>query len=220
MKDEVKRGARFVDQLIRGRRPSRFQAGPDEAEALHAAAMLRAGAGADLPDPGFVTGLEKKLRREMTPPAPAAGVSRRRLFGTAGAIAVAAVSGGVASRVIESVGQPGAAPAAELVPPGGSWRPVVQAAAVPDGGVIRFSTGSMTGFVVRRGETITGLSAVCTHLGCLLQAEGGGHLACPCHRTAFALDGTVTEHQLPKSPPPLPHLRVRVVGGMVEVFAV
>lgn len=217
MKDEVKRSARFVDQLIRGRRPSRFQAGPDEADALHAAAMLRAGAGADLPDAGFVAGLEKKLRREMAPPAPAAGVSRRRLFGTAGAIAVAAVSGGVASRLIESAGQPGA-PAAELVPPGGSWRPVVQAAAVPDGGVIRFSTGSMTGFVVRRGETITGLSAVCTHLGCLLQESAGGRLACPCHRSAFGLDGSVLEHELPQAPAALPWLHTRVRDGQVEVL--
>jgi nitrite reductase/ring-hydroxylating ferredoxin subunit len=215
----VKRSARFVEDLIRGRRPRRFRTDAEEAEALHAAAMLRVGAGADLPDPGFVAGLENRLRRELAPAAAPSRVSRRRLFGTAGAIAVAAVGGGVAGRVIEGIGQPGAS-VSELVPPGGSWRPVVVASAVPDGGVVRFSTGSMTGFVVRRGDTITGLSAVCTHLGCLLQAEGGGHLACPCHRTAFALDGTVAEHFLPKAPAPLPRLRVRVVREMVEVFAV
>lgn len=219
MNDEVKRGARFVEDLIKGRRPRRFQTAPDEAEALHTAAMLRAGAGADLPDPHFVAELERKLRREVEPAPARSRVSRRRLFGTGGAIAVAAVGGGVASRLVETVGEPGVG-APELVPPGGSWRPVVAVASVPDGGVFRFSTGSMTGFIVRRGDTFTGLSAVCTHLGCLLQDQGGGHLACPCHQTAFALDGSVTEHYLPKAPPPLPRLRVRVASGMVEVFAI
>jgi len=50
--------ARFVDALVRDRRPPRYPADPDEAAAMVAAAALKsARPGADLPRPEFVQGL-------------------------------------------------------------------------------------------------------------------------------------------------------------------
>ena len=48
--------------------------------------------------------------------------------------------------------------------------------------------------VVRTGDaTFVALSAVCTHAGCTVRYAAGAHdIACPCHGSTFALDGTVT----------------------------
>jgi nitrite reductase/ring-hydroxylating ferredoxin subunit len=88
------------------------------------------------------------------------------------------------------------------------------------GQAARFSTGTVEGFVVNRGGRLQAISAVCTHLGCILRPGGAGRLACPCHRTAFSFEGTVVFHELPEQPPPLPLLRTRVRGGRVEVLTV
>lgn len=48
--------------------------------------------------------------------------------------------------------------------------------------------------VVRTGETtFVALSAVCTHAGCTVRYAAAAHdIACPCHGSTFALDGSVT----------------------------
>ena len=63
--------------------------------------------------------------------------------------------------------------------------------------------------VFRDGEGVYAVSTVCTHLGCIVKAEGGG-FACPCHGSRFALDGSVTKGPAPKA---LPWLSVSAVGG-------
>ncbi len=51
MKESADRVARFVDELLHGRRPHRFEATQDEAEAMTAGATLSAArVGADVPD--------------------------------------------------------------------------------------------------------------------------------------------------------------------------
>lgn len=217
-----RRVARFVEDLLGNRRPRRFRASPEELAAMRAAAELRSIApGADLPDPAFVDRLGRRLRREMAAGSPGAAVSRRGLLLGGTSVAAAAVAGAVAGaagdRLAGAGGQDGAGQA-ELVPAGATWQPVMAAAAVPAGAAMRFSTGAVEGFVVNRGGHLQALSAVCTHLGCVLRAAGGGPLTCPCHRTAFGLDGSVLHHQLPKRPASLPVLRTRVRNGMVEVF--
>jgi Rieske Fe-S protein len=61
------------------------------------------------------------------------------------------------------------------------------------------------------------VSAVCTHLGCLLDPNpAAGRLDCPCHGASFSLDGQ------PLSPTytrPLPRLQTRINGDQVEVYA-
>jgi len=208
---------RFVEDLLRNRRPRRFRASPEELGAMRAAARLRAArVGAGLPDPAFVDRLGRRMRRELAGEAGRPPLSRRRLLLGASAAAAAAVAGGVAGiagdRLVSGGGR------RELVPAGAWWQPVVAAAAVADGEAVRFSTGAVEGFVVNLGGRYQALSAVCTHLGCVLRLSDGGRLSCPCHRTAFGLDGSVLAHQLPRAPGELPVLRTRVRAGQVEVL--
>jgi cytochrome b6-f complex iron-sulfur subunit len=213
-----KRIGRFVDDLLRNRRPRRFRASPEELAAMRAAAELRAArVGADLPDPAFVDRLGRRLREELGGEAARRPLSRRRLLVTAGTAAAAAVAGGVVGvagdRLAGAAGQ-----ARVLVPAGATWLPVMAAGAVAEGQAVRFSTAAVEGFVVNRGGRYQAVSAVCTHQGCTLQHAGAGRLTCPCHRTAFGLDGSVLHHELPQAPSALPLLGTRVRDGNVEVL--
>jgi cytochrome b6-f complex iron-sulfur subunit len=54
--------------------------------------------------------------------------------------------------------------------------------------------------VVAAGGKFHALSTVCSHLGCIVRwVPGSQHLACPCHRASFDLEGNVRE-----GPPPRP----------------
>jgi cytochrome b6-f complex iron-sulfur subunit/menaquinol-cytochrome c reductase iron-sulfur subunit len=72
-------------------------------------------------------------------------------------------------------------------------------------------------FVVRRGEEVLALSAICTHQPCeLLWRPEAASLACPCHNQAFDVAG----HPMASSYvlPPLPMAKVRVRAGRIEVL--
>ena len=45
-------------------------------------------------------------------------------------------------------------------------------------------------FVLRERQSIRALSATCTHLGCIVQADDQGFL-CPCHGSRYDRDGNV-----------------------------
>ncbi len=57
------------------------------------------------------------------------------------------------------------------------------------------------------------LSAVCTHQGCEVRPSSTG-FRCPCHGSAFSLDGTVVRGPARK---PLPVYPVRVTDGQVTI---
>ncbi|MHB1064959.1 MAG: QcrA and Rieske domain-containing protein [Georgenia sp.] len=59
--------------------------------------------------------------------------------------------------------------------------------------------------------TVAGLSAVCTHQGCLVAVDAT-ELACPCHGSRFALDGAVVQGPASRPLPPVP---VRIEGADV-----
>ncbi len=58
------------------------------------------------------------------------------------------------------------------------------------------------------------LSAVCTHLGCIVEYDEQKGIWCPCHAAFFDLRGNVKSGPAPR---PLPAFRVAVVGGNVVV---
>jgi cytochrome b6-f complex iron-sulfur subunit len=212
----------FVDDLLKRRRPRRFKATPEELEALSAAAELAPlRAGADLPDPRFVERLEQRLRQELEhPPAADRGWTRRGLLQAAGAAAAAAVVGAAADRAVVSSTSTQSG-STSLVANGAQWRPVAALSDMPAGTVRTFSTGAVQGVVVNDNGTIRALSGVCTHLGCVLKPDvQSGSLDCPCHRTAFALDGSVRRYQLKSRPADLPRIDSRVRNGQVEVLVV
>jgi nitrite reductase/ring-hydroxylating ferredoxin subunit len=219
VRSPVDRIAAFVDDLIRNRRPRRFEASSEEMQALHGAAALRpAQPGADLPDSAFIERLGRQLRSQLEPPRVREFVSRRALLRTAGLAAAAGVAGVVIDRTIVSqpLGQQ-----ATLMPDHGTWRAVAAVADVPVGQAMRFSSGPVEGVVVNDSGTIKAVSAVCTHQGCLLLLDAAAHrLRCPCHPTVFAVTGKLISYQLATPPANLPVLQARVRDGQIEVLVV
>ena len=215
----------FVEALVRNRRPRRFQASPEDAEAMRLAIELRAARAEETgPSPEFVSDLRDRLSAELdeTPvEVPAPRVSRRRLLEGAG---VAAAAAGVAVAIDRTAFSPSGQPAqqtaqSEMSPSGGTWHTVASSAALANGVLTRFDTPGAVGFVTNDGGTLRAVSGVCTHQGCLLQAnQSAGRLDCPCHRTAFSPSGEVVFAQLPSPPGPLPRLQVREQGGQVQVL--
>jgi len=212
----------FVDDLLRRRRPRRFQASPEELEALAAAAELApARPGADLPDPRFVERLERRLRQELDDGRAAdRRWTRRGLLQTAGAAAAAAMVGVAADRVVSGSEAP-ASGSGSLVPNRAYWRPVFALSDLPPGTARTFSTGAVQAVVVNDNGEVRALSGVCTHLGCLLKPNSeSATLDCPCHRTAFDWSGHVRRHQLDAAPARLPVIESRVREGRIELLVI
>ncbi|TME52927.1 MAG: Rieske (2Fe-2S) protein [Chloroflexi bacterium] len=167
------RVAKFVDDLLRGRRPRRFDATPEEAEAMGAAAGLVAGrAGADLPDKAALDRIHRRLSGRLDEsPGVDPHFTRRVWLRTLGTAAAAAVVGVGLDEVLSRGGVIG--PVAEgqavLTPDGAQWRSVASVEQVPQGHAMQVSTGSVDAVVFNEGGQIGAVSGVCTHLGCRLQ---------------------------------------------------
>ena len=219
MSRRTRRVNRWIDDLLRNRRPRRFRGAEEEKDVLAAAIDLRsAGAGAGLPDPQFVEGLRRKLAQETQGEvAPARHVSRRTLLVSGGVAAATAAAGVVLG---ERIAGPATGPT-NLAPEGATWTAVADVSELGAGSAKLFDTGSVRGVLVNTAGEISALSAVCTHLGCLLQLNTASRrLDCPCHRAAFSFDGSVVFKEMLQSLPPLPKLDSRVRDGKIEVLTV
>jgi nitrite reductase/ring-hydroxylating ferredoxin subunit len=213
---------RMVEAVLAGESLPSGRLEPDEVEALRAAIELRAARpGADLPDEEFVTGLRRRLSAssaEEGDTSPLRIHRRALLAGAAGAVA-AGVVGAVADNALNSGSRPRLAATGEIVPTNGQWVAVAAAGDVAGGQVKRFSTATTIGFVTERDGALSAVSGACTHQGCLLQLnEAAGRLDCPCHRTAFGVDGRLMFSQLDNLPAALPQIQVRNRQGQVEAF--
>ena len=221
----VDRVSKFVDDLLRGRRPRRFTAAPEEAEAMTAAAgLVAARAGADLPDKAVLDRIHRRLSERLDDrPHVDARFTRRVWLRTLGTAAAAAVVGVGIDEVLTQQGLigSGAGGQAILTPDAGKWRPVAAVTQLPEGHAMTVSTGSVDAIVVNDGGRISALSGTCTHLGCKLQPDNVDQkLACPCHMTAFSWSGKVLFYRLKKAPPDLPRIDSRVRDGQIELFVV
>jgi Rieske Fe-S protein len=116
-------------------------------------------------------------------------------------------------------GSPSAAAGGTLDPVDGQWTAVTTSAEVAGGATQRFDSGGVIGYVTGTETGVIAVSATCTHQGCILEHNpAAGRLDCPCHRTAFGIDGRLLFSQLSAQPPPLTHLQVRARDGNVEVL--
>src|ERR1700730_5327471 len=123
----VDRVARFVDDLMRGRRPRRFKATPEEAEAMSVAAgLVAARAGADLPDKAALDRIHRRLSERLDEsPGVDSRFTRRVWLRTLGTAAAAVVAGVALDEVLtHSSTGPVVAEPTVLTPDGGQWRPV------------------------------------------------------------------------------------------------
>ncbi len=75
-------------------------------------------------------------------------------------------------------------------------------------------------YLRREGDSVQALNVVCPHAGCFVNiAPSGEGFACPCHKSQFALDGSVSD---PSSPAPRGldslNVEVRDDGGVYVRF--
>ncbi len=218
---------RYVDDLLRGRRPKPFRPDDFEAAQIRTAIDLQAARlGSDAPRQEFLTDLRDRLAAQhegTTASAPRSGTTRRNVIVGTSAAAAAAVAAVSIDRALIDSGQVAdgdyGSGSGELHPNTGTWLRVAASSEVPDGVMRPFDLGSVVGFVRRVDGKPEAVSGVCTHQGCRLWFDApDARLRCPCHSTSFSPAGQVLTHQLPIAPKPLPTLMVREQGGAIEVF--
>jgi Rieske Fe-S protein len=224
-----------IAALQADRRPDDLTDVPaDQLDVYRMAALFRAAApGAADPDPAFAARLWARLEREtgaaadssappVTAPTPPAargrGISRRGLLTGVAAAAAGVAAGVTLDRVAPQPQHRTTAQTAMPLVPSGVWVAVASADAVPIGGVVRFVTDHLIGFVRHTSAGFVALSGACTHMGCLLTWNTSLRtFDCPCHGGSFLEDG----RPAPASPvaySPLPAIQVKVEGGQVWVY--
>ena len=218
---------RYIDDLLRGRRPKPFRPDDFEAAQIRTAIDLQAARlGSDAPREEFLTDLRRRLAAQQdgtAQPAAKSGATRRYVIVCTSAAAAAAVAAVSIDRALIDSGQVADAGhnsgSAKLTPNTGRWMRVAASEEVPDGVVRPFDLGTVIGFVRRVDGKAEAVSGVCTHQGCRLWFDApDDRLRCPCHSTSFSPAGQVLTHQLPIAPKPLPTLMVREQNGVIEVF--
>jgi cytochrome b6-f complex iron-sulfur subunit len=215
---------RYIEDLVRSKRPRRFRASEEEIGLARTAITLRAARpGSGEPAEEFVTALHKKLAAELDPPTVSRAAGARRTFLRTAAVAGAAAAGAVIDHMLTSRTSRRSAPMAggTLTPSHhGTWLPAAKSADLTEGAVREFTVGAIDGFIEREGGQLRAVSRICTHQGCLLDfAARPARLVCPCHGATFALDGAVLRHPYPNPIPSLPTIPVREANGVIQVFA-
>lgn len=221
---------RFVDSLVRQRRPRAFRPDDEDVQMMRTAiALAAARPDADRPREEFVDQLRERLAaaEQQTPlaalarPRPARAPRRRML--QAAAVAAAGFIAGVfvdRSRDGDSPGTDDAAAGGAIVPTAGVWKTVMPSSELTDGAVQSFDLGAVVGVVRRESGRLRAVSSVCTHQACRLGLnDGRDTLVCPCHGATFSVQGAPLHNFRSSRPlPALPRLAVREFQGNVQVY--
>jgi nitrite reductase/ring-hydroxylating ferredoxin subunit len=201
---------KIVSDLLRGRRLKLRGGDAEEKAAITAAARL-AGArqGPQRMHPGF----RKRLAEELDQTSPQGWVTRRTAL-VAGLGFAAGAAGGV---LLGRGGGPEPVKAQSIDPVDGRWTDVGALNDFSEGEGHRVVAGGVGAYVFRRGETVTAVSSICSHLPCELSWDGtAGHLACPCHPARFTPAG---EPKVQYGLTALSKVHVRVTEqGRVEIL--
>lgn len=222
---------RYVDRLLRRRRPKGFAPTQDDlAVARTAITLLAESPDAAGPRQQFVDDLHRRIAAQSTPAQqPAAAPprtqwapGRRRVLQATTLAAAAAVAGATADHLL--TGDRTQTPTnaqTEISPTTGAWQTVAVSADLPEGGIHPFDLGPVTGFLRRKAGRVQAVSGICTHQGCRLAlTPPRDSLACPCHGATFTLAGQPLTHpRTSQALPPLPRLPVREYQGHIQIFA-
>lgn len=220
---------RFVDRLLRRRRPRMFAPTEEDLAVMRTAIdLVAAPPDADRPRDAFVDELRGRLAAQQDA-GPADAHSRpglwrgRRRVLQAGAVAASAFAAGFASDRLLAPGPPDTAAPADtrLTPRSGAWQTVAASTDLPEGVVRAFDLGAVVGFIQRvPGGRLRAVSGVCTHQACRLALnESRDQLVCPCHGATFAVTGEPLHNFRSSHPlPSLPRLAVREHQGHIQVY--
>ena len=206
---------RFIDAIVRDRRPKRGDAGDDAGAMRMAASLHAAHPGSADPSPEFIDDLARRLRQDAEDqrvPEP----RRRQFLAAAGVAAAAGIGAGFGFEHLRAATAPESQPT--ISPDAGVWVPVATMADMKLGTVKRFSANGIEGFLLNVSGRISALSAVCTDQGCILRADANDtELACPCHYAQFDFTGMPKPGAYHKVTP-LPVIQVRTNGDNVEAL--
>ncbi len=206
---------KIVSDLLHGRRLKLRGGDAEEKAAITAAARLVAGRqGPQRMNPAFRKRLEHAL--ESAPRDP--WLTRRAALVAGFGIAAGVVTGGLVGRAMEpslTAKRVGGEP---INPIGGRWVDVVAMSDLVEGEGKHVIAGSVGAFLFRRGDSVTAVSSICSHLPCELWWDHGQALLdCPCHPASFTPDGKSTDTKYPL--PALNTVNVRITpAGRVEVL--
>ena len=99
--------------------------------------------------------------------------------------------------------------------PAGGLQELARLEDIPVWGAKKVTLGASAVLVFRTPHEVKAFSAVCTHLGCLVDWDNQKRLiTCPCHAGVFDLNGRVVSGPPPK---PLPEYTVKVIDGKIFV---
>jgi Rieske Fe-S protein len=248
MHEDTGRLSRILDDLAADRDPGdRQQLTAEESNLAAMAAFLRSADARRLePSADFVESLAQELvdrpvaLHRRLEPSPAtrpsdhteaqATVNRKSaLFRAVAAVAGLAVGGSGLAVAYEHGRSEGGVQEAErnltapMVPADrGSWHFTgYNRHQVGEGSAVRFRAGALEGFLINPGpdRELYALSAVCTHMGCILSWLGDAKtLLCPCHGAQYDASGTVISGVARH---PLPRLQTKLESsGAVYVWSV
>ena len=174
---------KIVSDLLRGRRLKLRGGDAEDKDAIIAAARL-AGArqGPQRMHPAFRKRLAERLEDAQTE-----GWVTRRTALVAGLGLAAGAAGGA---LLGRGGAPQPVSAQTIVPADPQWVDVGALSDFPEGEGRRVSAGGVGAYVFRKGESVSAVSSICSHLPCDLWWDGsGGTLVCPCHPAKFTPAG-------------------------------
>lgn len=211
---------RYIDAILKGRKPPAGEAGDDLAAMKLATQLHAAHPGAAEPSPEFVDSLARRLRQADAGGAVNVAMpERRRFLAAAGLAAAAGIGAGIGINRLTEGGGTASGAQQTLTPSEPEWVAVARLADLQLGRIQRFSANGIEGFVLNAGGRISALSAVCTDQGALLEADPSGtRLNCPCHYANFNLDGTARTGAAQWNLTPLPAIQVRMNGENVEAL--
>jgi nitrite reductase/ring-hydroxylating ferredoxin subunit len=207
---------KIVSDLLHGRRLKLRGGDAEEKAAITAAARLVAAKqGPQRMNPAFRKRLEQALESAPTE----SWLTRRAALVAGFGLAAGAVTGGLLGRAMEPAAVATRVAGGDPINPiPGKWVDVAAISDLVDGQGKRVTAGSVSAFLFRRGESVSAVSSICSHLPCELWWNGGqGLLDCPCHPASFTPEGKSTDTTYPL--PALNTVHVRVTpAGRVEVL--
>jgi Rieske Fe-S protein len=141
------------------------------------------------------------------------------LVGIAGALSACSSAGSSSSAAAPPAGTPttAAVPTATTPATGsgqGGSKVLAATSEIPVGSGKIFTAEKVVVTQPNAGE-FKGFSAVCTHMGCIVNQITGGTIDCPCHGSQYSItNGSVVGGPAPS---PLPTVPIKVAGGSVSL---